>query len=160
MSDTARLVAALTARGWTIGVAESLTGGALSAEIVSVPGASATLLGGVVAYATPVKASLLGVDAALLAEHGAVHPEVAIQMARGVREAVQVDGRGADVGVSTTGIAGPDSPDGQPVGTVHIGVATPDGAHAYGFRFDGGRAAVRAASVQAAVAAVLTALGE
>lgn len=160
MSDAARLVAALTARGWTIGVAESLTGGALSAEIVSVPGASATLLGGVVAYATPVKASLLGVDAALLAEHGAVHPQVAIQMARGVREAVQVDGRRADVGVSTTGIAGPDSPDGQPVGTVHIAVATPERAHAYGFRFAGGRAAVRAASVQAAVAAVLTALGE
>ncbi|MEW1961546.1 CinA family protein [Microbacterium sp. NPDC077644] len=160
MSDTARLVAALTARGWTIGVAESLTGGALSAEIVTVPGASATLLGGVVAYATPVKASLLGVDAALLAEHGPVHPEVAIQMATGVREAVQVDGRRADVGIATTGIAGPDSPDGQPVGTVHIGVATPDGARAYGFRFDGDRAAVRAASVQAAVAAVLTALGE
>lgn len=160
MSDTARLVAALTARGWTIGVAESLTGGALSAEIVTVPGASATLLGGVVAYATPVKASLLGVDAALLAEHGPVHPEVAIQMATGVREAVQVDGRRADVGIATTGIAGPDSPDGQPVGTVHIGVATPDGARAYGFRFDGDRAAVRAASVRAAVAAVLTALGE
>lgn len=160
MSDTARLVAALTARGWTIGVAESLTGGALSAEIVTVPGASATLLGGVVAYATPVKASLLGVDAALLAEHGPVHPEVAIQMATGVREAVQVDGRRADVGIATTGIAGPDSPDGQPVGTVHIGVATPDGARAYGFRFDGDRATVRAASVQAAVAAVLTALGE
>ncbi len=160
MSDTARLVAALTARDWTIGVAESLTGGALSAEIVSVPGASATLLGGVVAYATPVKASLLGVDAALLAEYGAVHPEVAIQMATGVREAVQVDGRRADVGIATTGIAGPDSPDGQPVGTVHIGVATPDGARAYGFRFNGDRAAVRAASVQAAVAAVLTALGE
>lgn len=160
MSDTARLVAALTARGWTIGVAESLTGGALSAEIVTVPGASATLLGGVVAYATPVKASLLGVDAALLAEHGPVHPEVAIQMATAVREAVQVDGRRADVGIATTGIAGPDSPDGQPVGTVHIGVATPDGARAYGFRFDGDRAAVRAASVQAAVAAVLTALGE
>ena len=112
------------------------------------------------AYATPVKASLLGVDAALLAEHGPVHPEVAIQMATGVREAVQVDGRRADVGIATTGIAGPDSPDGQPVGTVHIGVATPDGARAYGFRFDGDRAAVRAASVQAAVAAVLTALGE
>jgi len=160
MSDAARLVAALTARGWTIGVAESLTGGALSAEIVTVPGASATLLGGVVAYATPVKASLLGVDAALLAEHGPVHPEVAIQMATGVREAVQVDGRRADVGIATTGIAGPDSPDGQPVGTVHIGVATPDGVHARGFRFDGDRAAVRAATVQAAVAAALAALGE
>lgn len=160
MSDAARLVSALTARGWTLGVAESLTGGALAAEIVSVPGASAALNGAVVAYATPVKATLLGVDAALLAEHGPVHAEVAAQMATGVRDAVQVAGRPADVGIATTGIAGPDSPDGQPVGTVHVGVATAEGVLTRTFRFDGDRTAVRAQSVGAAITMALTAAGE
>lgn len=160
MTDAAELVAALTARGWTLGVAESLTGGALAAEIVSVPGASATLLGGVVAYATPVKASLLRVDAALLDEHGPVHPLVAEQMAEGVREVVGVTGRAADVGVSTTGIAGPDSPDGQPVGTVHIGVATPSRVRAFSLRFDGDRASIRAQTVDAAIEKLLAEMRE
>lgn len=160
MTDAAGLVAALTARGWTLGIAESLTGGALAAEIVSIPGASATLNGAVVAYATPVKTTLLGVDAALLEQHGPVHAEVAAQMAAGVREAVQVDGRPADIGIATTGIAGPDSPDGQPVGTVHVGVATSEGAWTHRFRFGGDRAAVRAQSVDAAIMAALAAAGE
>lgn len=160
MSDAARLVAELVHRGWTLGVAESLTGGALSAEIVSVPGASATLLGGVVAYATPVKATLLGVDAVLLHAHGPVHAEVAEQMAAGVRSAVQVDGRPADVGIATTGIAGPDSPDGQPVGTVHVGIATPETVRSHTFRFDGDRAAVRSQTVDAAIAKAIDAVRE
>lgn len=82
----------LRRRGLTLAVAESLTGGALSAALVSVPGASAVLRGAVVAYATPVKASLLGVDPGLLAAHGPVDPEVARQMARGVRP-LRVAGR-------------------------------------------------------------------
>lgn len=160
MTDAAELVAALTARGWTLGIAESLTGGALAAEIVTVPGASATLLGGVIAYATPVKASLLGVDAALLAEHGPVHPLVAEQMARGVRDAVSVGGRAADVGLSTTGIAGPDSPDGQPVGTVHIGIATPSHVRAFSLRLDGDRASIRVQTVDAAIEKMLAEMRE
>ncbi|MCS3842312.1 CinA family protein [Microbacterium sp. AK031] len=160
MTGAAELVAALTARGWSLGVAESLTGGALAAEIVSVPGASATLLGGVVAYATPVKESLLGVDAALLDEHGPVHAMVAEQMAKGVRTAVAIAGRPADVGLATTGIAGPDSPDGQPVGTVHIGVATPSGVRAHAFMFAGDRASIRAQAVAAAIEALLKAMRE
>ncbi|MEW1973513.1 CinA family protein [Microbacterium profundi] len=160
MTAAAELVAALTARGWTLGIAESLTGGALAAEIVSVPGASATLLGGVVAYTTPVKASLLGVDAALLEEHGPVHPLVAEQMAGGVRDAVSVAGRSADVGLSTTGIAGPDSPDGQPVGTVHIGIATPMRVRAFSLRLDGDRASIRAQTVDAAIEKLLEEMGE
>lgn len=160
MSHAAELVTALTERGWTFGVAESLTGGALAADIVSVPGASAAFLGGVVAYATAVKASLLGVDAVLLNEHGPVHPRVAEQMAMGVRTAVQVGGKPADVGISTTGIAGPDSPDGQPVGTVHIGVATPNGVHCFAFQFAGDRASVRAQTVDASIRAALDQLGE
>src|SRR5690606_23456904 len=105
VTAAAQLVSALRERGWTLGVAESLTGGAVASEIVTVPGASAVLWGAVVAYATPIKRTLLGVDAELLAAHGPVHAEVALQMADGVRRAVAVDGRPADVGVSTTGIA-------------------------------------------------------
>lgn len=153
MSDSpaAAVLSALKSRGWTLGMAESLTGGALCAELVSVPGASAVLLGGVVAYATPVKHTVLGVDAATLAQHGPVFPDVARQMADGVRRAVGVGGRPADVGVSTTGIAGPDSPDGQPVGTVHIGVVTPIASQTRELHLDGDRAAIRAGSVSAAL---------
>lgn len=157
MSDAgaAALLSALTHRGWTLGVAESLTGGALCAEIVSVPGASAVLLGGVVAYATPVKATVLGVDAELLATHGPVHPQVALQMADGVRRVVNVDGVPADVGVSTTGIAGPDSPDGQPVGTVHVGIVTPDGSSTKALHLQGDRDSIRALTVVAALQTLL-----
>lgn len=154
------VVGALRARGWTLGVAESLTGGAVCAALVAVPGASVVLLGGVVAYATPVKHSLLGVDAELLATQGPVHPEVARQMAEGVRHAVAVDGRSADVGISTTGIAGPQSPDGQSVGTVHLGVVTPEGTRTEAFVFDGDRAAVRAQSVAMLVRMLAEAVGE
>ena len=150
----------LRARGWTLGVAESLTGGAVCAALVDVPGASAVLQGGVVAYATPVKHTLLGVDAQLLAAHGPVHPEVARQMADGVRRAVAVEGRAADLGVSTTGIAGPESPDGQPVGTVHIGIATPLHVTSRAFLFDGDRAAVRLQTVAALLGMLADAAGE
>lgn len=151
MTSASAVLAALVERGWTLGVAESLTGGALAAELVSVPGASASLRGAIVAYATPVKHTLLGVDDALLDAHGPVHPDVALQMAAGVRGALNVDGAPADVGVSTTGIAGPDSPDGQPVGTVHVAVVTPDSSVTELFRFAGDRAEVRARAVDAAI---------
>lgn len=160
MTGAAAALAELQRRGWTLGVAESLTGGALCAELVSVPGASAVLFGGVVAYATPVKESLLGVDADLLAAHGPVHPLVATQMADGVRRAVSVAGRPADVGMSTTGIAGPDSPDGQPVGTVHIGIVTPTGSRTAAHHFAGDRASIRRQTVDAAIQQLLDALQE
>ena len=157
--DPVALLAALRERGWTVGVAESLTGGLVVATLVDVPGASASVRGGVVAYDTAVKASLLGVDDALLAEHGPVHPEVARQMADGVRRAMTVDGKPSDVGIATTGIAGPESPDGQPVGTVHIGIATPDGVFATSWVFAGGRAAIRDATVAQAIIEASAALG-
>ncbi|WP_243225051.1 CinA family protein [Microbacterium sp. CIAB417] len=160
MTVAAELVAALRERGWTLGVAESLTGGAVSSAIVAVPGASSVLNGAVVAYATPVKHSVLGVDADLLVEHGPVHPQVAEQLADGVRVAVAVEGRPADVGISTTGIAGPASPDGQPVGTVHVGVATPDGVQSFSFRFGGDREEIRRQSVDAVISAALRAVQE
>lgn len=153
------VIEGLQRRGWSLGVAESLTGGAVSAELVSVAGASSVLRGAVVAYATPLKVSLLGVDAALLARTGPVHPEVAVQMAEGVRRAVAIDGRDAEVGISTTGIAGPASPDGQPVGTVHVGVATPVTSFSVPLHLVGDRAQIRAASVDAVLSALLEALG-
>ncbi|WEK59593.1 MAG: nicotinamide-nucleotide amidohydrolase family protein [Candidatus Microbacterium colombiense] len=159
-SPAAAALAALRQKGWTLGVAESLTGGALTAELVSVPGASSVLSGGVVAYATSLKHSLLGVDAMLLARSGPVHSSVAAQMAEGVRRAVAVDGVAADVGVSTTGIAGPDSPDGQPVGTVHIGVITPTGSSTRVFLFAGDRAQIRAATIDSALQMLLDMVGE
>src|SRR4051812_47619675 len=103
MTAAAELLADLRSRGWTIAVAESLTGGLLCAALVDVVGASRSLRGGVVAYATELKGALLGVDDAVLAARGAVDPEVARQMAAGVRVRL-----GADVGLATTGVAGPD----------------------------------------------------
>jgi nicotinamide-nucleotide amidase len=154
-SDGASLVRRLTERGLTIATAESLTGGLLAAAIVDVPGASAVFNGGVVAYATPVKHSLLGVGAELLAERGAVDPGVVEQMAEGVRRACAVDGRPADLGLATTGVAGPDWQDGRAPGTVYVGIASPRGIRSVGLDLDGSRPEVRAAAVGAAVAAAL-----
>lgn len=148
----------LAARGWTIAVAESLTGGLVAASLISVPGASAVVRGGVVAYATDVKRSVLGVDAALLEVHGPVHPDVAAQMAFGVRRALARDGALVDVGISTTGIAGPDSPDGQPVGTVHIGVSTPRVARVASVLLSGTREEIRAQAVREALRVTAEAL--
>ncbi|MEV5707848.1 CinA family nicotinamide mononucleotide deamidase-related protein [Actinoallomurus sp. NPDC052274] len=122
--DLDRVVHRLLAeRNATVAVAESLTGGLLGAELTGMPGSSATFVGGVVAYATPLKHSLLGVPADLLAAHGAVHPDVAAAMATGVRERL-----GASYGLAVTGVAGPDPQDGQPVGTVHVAVAETGGS--------------------------------
>jgi len=145
--DAASLVAALTDRGETVAVAESLTGGLVVATLVGVPGASAVVRGGVVAYATPVKHSVLGVSDELLAANGAVDPEVARQMATGVRSALAVDGEPATWGISTTGVAGPDPQDGKPVGTVFVGIASADGATAYELHLDGDREAIRRGTV-------------
>ncbi|MFF6873673.1 nicotinamide-nucleotide amidohydrolase family protein [Streptomyces sp. NPDC012450] len=122
MTEAARVLALLAERGQTLAVAESLTGGLVAAELTGVPGASASFRGSVTAYATALKHELLGVDEALLAERGAVDPEVASQMAAGVRARL-----GADWGIATTGVAGPDPQDGQPVGTVYVAVAGPAG---------------------------------
>jgi nicotinamide-nucleotide amidase len=137
----------LVTRGETLAVAESLTGGMVAAELTGVPGASRAFRGSVTAYATDVKSALLGVDGVLLAERGAVDPEVARQMAAGVRRLL-----GADWGVATTGVAGPDPQDGQPVGTVYVAVAGPGGnARGKRLRLDGSRLGIRLESVQAAL---------
>jgi nicotinamide-nucleotide amidase len=143
----------LLARRETLAVAESLTGGALGAAVVAVPGVSATFRGGVVAYATGLKSDLLGVDAALLARRGAVDPDVAVAMAVGVRRRL-----GATWGLATTGVAGPDPQDGHPPGVCFVAVAGPDGTRVQTLALDGDRAAVRAAAVVAALALLHTAL--
>ncbi|NDO90764.1 CinA family protein [Cellulosimicrobium composti] len=152
--EAAALLRDLEARGWSLATAESLTGGLLSATVVDVPGASRVLRGAVVAYATDVKESVLGVDAGLLAAHGAVHPEVARQMAERVRAVL-----GADVGVATTGVAGPDPQDGQPPGTVYVAVSGPRGAEVRHLHVPGDRAAVRAGTVAAALALARAVVG-
>ena len=119
--SVAALVAELTARSETVAVAESLTGGLVVARLVGVPGASLVVRGGVVAYAADLKASLLGVDPALLARVGTVDAEVAAQMARGVRERL-----GATWGLATTGVAGPGPQEGHAAGTAYVAVARED----------------------------------
>ncbi|MDF1478968.1 CinA family protein [Leifsonia sp. H3M29-4] len=156
MADAAAsIIATLTARHWSIGVAESLTGGLLTAELVSIPGASAVVRGGVVAYDTSIKHSVLGVDAEVLAAHGAVHADVAAQMASGVRAVLAVDGRPAHVGVSATGVAGPDPQDGQPIGTVYLGFAIGSEVRTTHLQLTGSRAEIRAAVVDAALTELL-----
>ena len=148
MDDAADLIATLDERRLTVAIAESITGGLLVAELIRIPGASSVVLGGIVAYNTALKHSVLGVDEFLLAEHGPVHPEVARQMATGVREVLAVDGRRADIGLSTTGIAGPKSQDGHPPGTVFLGLAIGDDATSRRLDLDGDRQAIRAAVVR------------
>lgn len=146
MTDAASVLEALRGRGWTVAVAESLTGGMVVSALVDVPGASASVRGGVVAYATEVKAVVLGVDPALLETVGAVSTEVARQMAEGVRRVL-----GADVGIATTGVAGPEPQDGMPVGTVCISVVTPERTSTSQTMLDGDRGEIRMQSVRAAL---------
>lgn len=155
MTLAARVIGLLGERGLTIAVAESLTGGLVVAELVSVPGASRVVRGGVVAYATDLKTELLGVDAELLAEHGPIHPRVAEQMAAGVRARLD-----ADFGVATTGVAGPDPQDGHAPGEVWIGVATASGVVSTRVDLAGDRVAIRRGSVDAALSAVARTITE
>ncbi|MER6209578.1 MULTISPECIES: CinA family protein [unclassified Streptomyces] len=159
MSSTAtEVVRLLTVSGATLAVAESLTGGLVAAEITSVPGASKAFRGSVTAYATELKHQLLGVDATLLSERGAVDAQVAAQMAAGVRKAL-----GADWGIATTGVAGPEPQDGQPVGTVFVAVDGPfgpdsgaaGGGKVAALRLNGGRAEIRMESVRSVLALLL-----
>ena len=138
----AALIAALRERGLTVAVAESLTGGLVVADLVAIPGASAVVRGGVVAYATELKAALLGVDAGVLDAGGPIQSIVAEQMAEGVRQRL-----GADVGLATTGVAGPDSQDGHPPGEVWIAVARTGGVDSERVTLTGDRSAIRSQSV-------------
>lgn len=145
-ADAAAVLAALAHRSETLAIAESLTGGLLTSALVDVPGASLVVRGGVVAYQTDVKHDLLGVDAGLLDESGAVDPTVAGQMAAGAAERLH-----ADRAVATTGVAGPDPQDGHAVGEVYIAIVSEAGRVVRRFEFAGDRARIRNRSVAAAI---------
>jgi len=139
----------LAGRGETLAVAESCTGGSLGAALTAVPGSSRAFVGGVIAYSNLVKIELLGVPSAVIEARGAVSAETALAMAVGVRKAT-----GADWGLSTTGIAGPDGGDAdKPVGTVWIGVSGPgqESDRCERHFFPGDRTTIRASSVFAAL---------
>ncbi|MDF2968426.1 MAG: competence protein [Nocardioidaceae bacterium] len=145
-SPAEEVVQRLTATTHTVATAESLTGGLLCAALVAVPGASAVLRGGVVAYAADVKTGVLGVPPDVVSRHGTVAPGTATAMAEGARSLL-----GSDWAVATTGVAGPDEVEGKPVGTVHVAVAGPYGGSTVRIRSQGGREQVREAAVDAAL---------
>jgi competence/damage-inducible protein CinA C-terminal domain len=150
------LVQRLKDRKLTVSTAESCTGGLLGKSITDVSGSSAVYPGGVISYCNRIKHDLLGVDQGLLDSLGPVSLAVAFQMARGVRRAI-----GADLGLSVTGIAGPNSDEtGRPVGLVYIGAALGTMSLVREYRFQGDRTAVRAQAAEAAAELAMELLNE
>jgi len=139
----------------TVASAESLTAGMVAATLANTPGASGMLQGGVVAYQNSVKANVLGVPQELLDAVGSVDGQVAEAMADGARRVC-----GADIGISTTGVAGPEPHDGKAVGTVFIGIAGKSGTNSFEYSFSGDRQSIRTQACEAALARLLDALNE
>lgn len=152
------LVGLLIERRMTVAVAESLTGGMLAAELISVPGASAVVRGAIVAYDTELKHTLLGVDPSILNVHGPVHPDVAAQMASRVRDVLAVGGVPADIGLATTGVAGPEPQGGHAPGTVFIAVAVDGDVRVTALDLEGDRQTIRRRTVDAVVDTLFTRL--
>ena len=157
------LVDALRLRNLKLAVAESLTGGQIASSIVDVPGASDVFLGGVVAYATAVKAGMLGVSIDLLEARGAVDPDVAAEMARTCAE-LFANSCGISpqrvLGVSSTGVAGPGPQDGKPAGTVYVAVCLGENIQVLDFQFVGDRDQVREQSTSEALKLASSLLSE
>lgn len=147
--------AALRERGWTISTAESCTGGLIMHRLTNVPGSSAYVLGGVVAYSNQVKQTLLRVKQGTLIAHGAVSEQTALEMAAGARQLLRTD-----IAVSVTGIAGPDGGTlEKPVGLTYIALAGPDDLLVVQRHiWDGDRLAIKEASAEAALQLVLATL--
>lgn len=154
MSEVVDVLEELAASGLTLATAESLTGGLLSSHITDVPGASRVFRGGIVAYATQTKQSVLAVPAALVEQHGVVSAACAEAMATGVRDLLAVS-----YGLSTTGVAGPTRQEGHPVGTVWVAVSGPAGTTSRLLDLPGGREQVREATCRAAVSLLAGILG-
>lgn len=141
------LASLLQDKGWTLVTAESCTGGMVASACTDLAGSSAWFEGGVVSYSNHLKRTWLQVDAATLSSHGAVSEQTAQQMAIGARQQ-----SGADIAISTTGIAGPSGGvPGKPVGTVWFGCACADGVTAYCKQFDGTRSEVRQQATKFAI---------
>ena len=147
----------LLQNGLFIATAESLTAGLLGSELATEPGASGYLLGGVICYQDEVKVNLLGVDPRLIEAQTAIDPEVAISLARNVREKFARESSKdieSVIGVSTTGVAGPDSVGSHSAGTVFLGIASSRGSRAIGLNLQGTRSEIRAATAASALAAL------
>ncbi len=142
-----KLVQLLQKKGWKIATAESCTGGLAADAIVSVAGASGVFDGGIISYANRIKENFLGVKPETLSCHGAVSPQCAAEMAEGIREKMQ-----ADIGISTTGIAGPDggTPE-KPVGLVYVGIATGNKITVFRLQLTGNRKEIREKTVKTAI---------
>ncbi len=137
----------LTQKMLTLGLAESCTGGLAGHRLTNVPGSSTYFLGGIVAYSNEAKERLLGVSHDTLVEHGAVSAETALEMARGARQAL-----GSDVGLSTTGIAGPGGAmPGKPVGLVYIALSAREAERVERYVWDSDREGNKGLSVEAAL---------
>lgn len=149
-----QLVEKLTAGLKTLAVAESCTGGKISAAITSVPGSSKVFMGGLVSYSNTAKCDMLGVSAGLIEEHGAVSEEVALQMAAGARQRF-----GADFGLSVTGIAGPNggTPE-KPVGLVYVGLADSKSSMVSKLNLTGNRDEIQLETVAAALNLIIASL--
>jgi nicotinamide-nucleotide amidase len=154
-SLAAQAIGLLERGGRTICTAESVTGGLIAAALTSIPGSSAVVRGGIVAYSADVKTGLLGVPDDLIERVGTVHRDVATAMAHGARELL-----GADVAVAVTGIAGPEPVDGQPVGTVHVALDAGDSLRQLPLRLDGDRRQIRHDTVTYALRLLVDVLAE
>lgn len=148
------VLARLEARGLSLAVAESLTGGLILATLTSIPGSSEVVMGGVVSYSNSVKEKVLGVDDGLLRERGPVDRGVVEEMASHVASLC-----GADIGLATTGVAGPGEHDGVAAGTYWIAVSTPGRCQSQQHRFDGSRGGVRSDAVRSGLNLLLTVIG-
>jgi PncC family amidohydrolase len=147
-SKEIRLGRLLIENGLWLAVAESCTGGMLGHLITNVPGSSSYFKGGVIAYANEIKMGILGVTTETLDSYGAVSEQTVLEMAKGVRAALE-----ADIGLSVSGIAGPDGgTEAKPVGTVWIGLSTPKLEQAEMFLFSGDRQSIKEQSAQSAIA--------
>lgn len=156
MSLPDELGSSLKARNWTVAVAESCTGGKLGDMITSVPGSSDYFLGGVISYSNSAKVGLLSVDPEVIRSEGAVSEKVALQMAEGARVVF-----GADMGVSTTGVAGPGggSPE-KPVGLVYVAVSTHGGSSCRKVMSAGARDEIKRRSSESALALAIEHLAD
>ena len=152
--DVSAVVAEFIERGLSLATGESLTAGLLASTIAEVPGCSAMFRGAIVAYQVDLKRELLAVTDAEL-ERGVVSREVAVAMARGAARRLH-----ADVGVGTTGVAGPDTLDGEPAGSVWIAVTTAAGVRSSHLQIDADRAVVRRQTVVACLGLLWEALRE